>query len=259
MAGPSAGGFLILWFGAGGNFLIQAGVYALVAITILQIKFPAQKIDTIQNSPIQNIKEGISYVAKERVTRTFMMMGVIMPLLTIPIFTILPPIYAVRVFGDESGRVLGLLMASAGVGGIIGGILTASLGRFEYRGRLQLLALFFLAISLMAFAFSSSLVVALLFLALAGFFEMIFLTSNQTLLQLSIPNNLRGRVTAVVNLSSAVSPLGGMLAGVGSDLFGGPKMITIILTGIAAGIAIIVLLVSPTVRNYRLSQGMASN
>jgi len=185
------------------------------------------------------------------------MMGVIMPLLTIPIFTILPPIYAVRVFGDDSGRILGLLLASSGVGGIIGGIVAASLGRFEYRGRLQLLALFLLSMSLMAFAFSSTLVLALICLASAGFFEMIFLTSNQTLLQLSIPNNLRGRVTAVANISSSVSPLGGLLAGVGSDLLGGPKMITIVLTGIAACIAVFVFLASPTVRNYRMSQGMA--
>ena len=258
--GPSIGGFFILWFGAGGNFLIQSGVYVLVAITILQIKFPARKSAAIvRTSPLQNIRDGVRYVVKERVTRTFMMMGVIMPLLTIPIFSVLPPIYAVQVFGDKSGTILGFLMASVGAGGIIGGVIAASLGRFEHRGRLQLVALFLLSMSLIAFAFSSTLPLALFCLALAGFFEMIFLTTNQTLLQLSIPDHLRGRVTAVVNLNYALMPMGGLLAGVGSDLLGGPKIITIILASIAAGIAVFVFLVSPTVRNYRLSQGMASN
>ena len=186
-------------------------------------------------------------------------MGIIMPLLTIPIFSILPPIYAVEVFGDESGRVLGFLMAGMGVGGIIGGVGVASLGRFEHRGRLQLAALFLLAISLIAFAFCTSLPLALCCLALAGFFEIIFLTTNQTLLQLSIPDHLRGRVTAVVNLSSALSPMGGLVAGIGSDLLGGPKIITVILAGMAACIAIFIFVASPTVRNYRLSQGIASN
>ncbi|MDD5288597.1 MAG: MFS transporter [Dehalococcoidales bacterium] len=258
--GPSIGGFFILWFGAGGNFLIQSGIYVLVAITILQIKFPARKsVDAVQSSPLQNIKDGMQFIAKEHNTRTFMMMGIIMPLLTIPIFSILPPIYAVQVFGDDSGRVLGFLMAAVGVGGIIGGVVAASLGRFEHRGRLQLAALFLLSISLIAFAFSSNLPLALFCLVLAGFFELIFLSTNQTLLQLSIPDHLRGRVTAVVNLSMALTPVGGLLAGVGSDLFGGPKIITIILAGIAAGIAVLVSLFSPTVRNYRLSQGMAAN
>ncbi len=257
--GPSFGGFFILWFSAGGNFLIQASVYVLIAFTILQIKFPPHKADTTRSSPLQNIKDGIHFVAKERVTRTFMLMGIILPLLTIPIFSVLPPIYAVQVFKDESGRVLGFLMASVGAGGIAGGVVSASLGRLEHRGRLQLAALFLLSSALIGFAFSTALPTALLCLALAGFFEMIFLATNQTLLQLSIPNNLRGRVTAVANLSSVLAPLGGLLAGVGSDLLGGPKMVTIILASMSAGIAILVFLASSTVRNYRLSQGIASN
>jgi hypothetical protein len=44
----------------------------------------------------------------------------------------------------------------------------------------------------------------------------------------------------------------------GSDLLGGPKMITIILASVAAVIVILISLISPTVRHYRLSQGIAS-
>ncbi len=257
--GPGIGGFLILWFGPGGNFLVQAGAYVLIVITIMQIQFPARKSDALKGSPLENIKEGIRYVMKERVTRTFMMMGFVLPLFIIPIFAILPPIYAVEVFGDESGRVLGFLMASVGVGGIAGGVVTASLGHLERRGLLQLASLFLLSMSLISFAFSTTLLIALLFLVLAGFFEIIFLTTNQTLLQLSIPDHLRGRVTSVVNLNVALMPLGGLVAGIGSDLLGGPKMITIILAGIAAAIAVFVLLYSSTVRNYRLSQAITPN
>jgi len=253
--GPAIGGFLILWFGPGGNFLFMAGAYALITITILQIQFPPRRTGIAASSPLQNIKEGLRYVAKERVTRTFMLMGMILPLFIIPIFTILPPIYAKDVFSGESD-VLGILLAFVGVGGIAGGVVTASLGRVERRGLVQLASLFLLSLSLIGFAFCTELWAALLFLALAGFFEIIFLTTNQTLLQLSIPDELRGRVTSIVNLNAALSPLGGLIAGIGSDLFGGPKMITITLGSIAAGIAVLVLLFSPTVRNYRLSKAI---
>lgn len=259
VVGPSIGGFLIIWFGAGGSFLVQAGIYVLIAVTILLIKFPVRKVEMIQSSPLQNIRVGIQFVVQNRTTRTFILMGIIMPLLAIPIFSILPPIYAVQVFGDESGKVLGFLMASVGVGGIIGGVVTASLRRFEHWGRLQLASLFLLSATLIAFAFSSNLLVALLFMALAGFFEIIFLTTNQTMIQLSIPDSLRGRVTAVVNLTWILSPLGSLMAGVGSDLLGGPKMITIVLASMTVGVTLFVLLFSPTVRNYRLSQGTTSN
>jgi MFS family permease len=254
--GPAIGGFLLLWFGPGGNFLVQAGSYALIVVTILRIRFPARKSVAVQRSPLENIKEGIRYIMKERITRIFMMIGFILPLFIIPIFNILPPIYAVEVFGDDSGRVLGFLMASVGLGGIAGGFVTASLGNLERRGLLQLGSLFLLSMSLIGFAYSPTLLVSLLLLALAGFFEVIFLTTNQTLLQLSIPDNLRGRVTSVVNLNMVLMPLGGLLAGVGSDLLGGPKMITVILAGITAAIVVFVFMYSPTVRNYRLSQAM---
>jgi predicted MFS family arabinose efflux permease len=254
--GPAIGGFLILWFGPGGNFLCMSGAYALIAVTILQIQFPPRRPNIATSSPFQNIKEGLRYVAKERVTRTFMLMGMVLPLFIIPIFTILPPIYAKDVFGGESD-VLGILLAFVGVGGIAGGIVTASLGRVERRGLVQLAALFLLSLSLIGFAFCTELWTALLFLALAGFFEIIFLTTNQTLLQLSIPDDLRGRVTSLVNLNAALSPLGGLVAGVGSDLLGGPQTITTVLGSIAASIAVLVLLFSPTVRNYRLSKAIS--
>ena len=90
--GPAIGGFLILWFGPGGNFLCQAGAYALIAITILQIRFPASTIDTVRTSPMKNIREGLQYVARERVTRTFMIMGFIPSFFIVPILTVIIPI-----------------------------------------------------------------------------------------------------------------------------------------------------------------------
>jgi MFS family permease len=258
--GPTIGSFLILWLGAGGNFMVQAGAYALIIITIFKIHFPERTITTtIKSSPIRNIKEGVQYIKNERVTRTIMMLGFVLPLLIIPIFTILPPIYAVEVFGDESSKILGFLMASVGLGGIFGGFVVASLGHMERRGLLQLGCLFLLSLSLVGFAFSRVLIISLLFLVLSGFFEIIFLTTNQTLLQLSIPDDLRGRVTSVVNLNMALQPLGGLIAGAGSDLLGGPKMITIAMAGLAAVVVIIIFLFSPTIRNYRLSQAIRPN
>jgi len=66
------------------------------------------------------------------------------------VVTILPPIYAVKVFHGGAG-LLGILLASIGVGGIIGGIVTAYLARLERWGLLQLGSIFLLGLSLIAF------------------------------------------------------------------------------------------------------------
>ena len=253
--GPGIGGFLILWFGPGGNFLVQAGAYALIALTIMRIGFPPGTAAGPGRAVFRNIGEGLRYVATERGTRAFVLMGWVLPLFIIPNYVALPPIFAKDIFrgGPE---VLGLLLSAVGVGGIGGGVVTASLGHLERRGLVQLAALFLTGLSLIGFAFSPDLWVALPLLALSGFFEMIFLTTNQTLLQLSIPDELRGRVTGIVSLNAGLSPLGAVAAGAGADLFG-PRAMTVILSGIAAAIAIGTYFGSPTIREYRLSRAMA--
>jgi MFS family permease len=184
-------------------------------------------------------------------------MSWVLPLFIIPNFNALPPIYAKDIFGGGPDT-LGLLLSAVGVGGIVGGFVTASLGKQDRRGILQLAALLLLSLSLIAFALSTVFWVAMLYMALAGFFEMIYLTTNMTLIQLSIPDELRGRVTGIVSLRSGLMPVGAFIAGIGAD-FVGPRMMTVVLAGIAGLIAVVAYVVSPTIREYRLSAAMAED
>ena len=74
-----------------------------------------------------------------------------------------------------------------------------------------------------------------------------------TLLQLSIPAALRGRVTGIVSLRSGLMPVGAFIAGIGAD-FVGPRAMTIVLGGIIGAIAVSVFFASPTIREYRMSE-----
>jgi MFS family permease len=253
--GPALGGFLILWFGPAGNFLVQAGAYALITLTIVQINFPPGHSAGAGGGARHGMREGLRYVATERTTRAFLLLGWVLPLLIIPNFAALPPIYAKDIF-QGGPQVLGALLSAVGIGGIAGGLVAAALTRVDRRGVLQLAALLLLSLALIGFALSSELWIALPMLALAGFFEMIYLTTNQTLLQLSIPDELRGRVTGIVSLNAGLVPVGALIAGVGADLVG-PRVMTILLSGTAAVIAIVVFFASPTIREYRLSRALA--
>jgi MFS family permease len=150
---------------------------------------------------------------------------------------------------------LGTLLSAIGLGGIAGGFVTASLGKLERRGVVQLASLLLLGLSFVAFAFAAELWMGLVLMALAGFFEMIYLTTNNTLLQLSIPDELRGRVTSVMSLRSGLMPVGAFVAGMGSDLVG-PRTMTLIFSGMIGAIAVLVYLFVPVVREYRLSAAM---
>lgn len=252
--GPALGGFLILWFGPAGNFFVQAGAYALVALTILKLQLPHETARDHKATAGGSIREGWSYIKSHPTTRAFLFMSWVLPLFIIPNFNALPPIFAKDIFAGGPDT-LGLLLSAIGVGGIAGGFVTTALGRMDRRGLLQLGALFLLSLSLAAYAVSTSLLHAIACMTLAGFFEMIFLTTNMTLLQLSIPDAVRGRVTGIISLSSGLMPVGAFFAGVGADLIG-PRAMTLVLAGTIGAIAVGVFLGSQTIREYRLGRAL---
>lgn len=86
---------------------------------------------------------------------------------------------------------------------------------------------------------------------------MIYLTTNMSLLQLSIPAALRGQVTGIVSLQSGLMPVGAFITGLGSDL-PGPPTTAMILGRIVGTIVVVVFLTSPTNRDYRPSQALGN-
>jgi hypothetical protein len=63
------------------------------------------------------------------------------------------------------------------------------------------------------FSFSRSYPLSLLLLVLIGGTQMTYMTTNQTLLQLTAPEELRGRVMGIYMLNQGLLPLGSLLAG----------------------------------------------
>jgi predicted MFS family arabinose efflux permease len=220
----------------------------------MKLTLPYEKPDVEKAKLRGSFREGWTYIARNPTTRAFLFMSWVLPLFIIPNFNALPPIFAKDVFGGGPDT-LGILLSAIGVGGIIGGFVTASLGQMERRGVLQLGSLLLLSLSFIAYAFSTTLWMSFVLMVLAGFFEMIYLTTNMILLQLSIPDSVRGRVTGIISLRSGLMPVGAFLAGVGADFFG-PRAMTIILGGICGAIAVIVFFGSAIIREYRLSENL---
>ena len=89
-------------------------------------------------------------------------------------------------------------------------------------------------------------------MVLTGFSQMTFMTTNQTLLQLNIPDELRGRITSIYMLDQGLVPLGTLLAGVGAEFIGAPTVVMIM--GIACvALTIAVALWVPRVRDMRIT------
>jgi len=79
-----------------------------------------------------------------------------------------------------------------------------------------------LALLLVAFSASTSFVLSLAIMGVIGVAQSIYLATNNTLVQLAVPDALQGRVMSVYMTTWGLMPLGALPQGILADLFGAP-------------------------------------
>ena len=87
------------------------------------------------------------------------------------------------------------------------------------RGSVGLVALMFLACSAIVLGISTWLWVSLAAMFGLGFFRLVFKINNNTLVQTTIPDALRGRVMAIYNLDNGLTPLASMTLGLMAEIW----------------------------------------
>lgn len=106
------------------------------------------------------------------------------------------PEFGTVIFGG-TGATVGLLYAAPGVGALLGAVLSGWVPKVRRAGRAVLVAVAIWGAAVMAFGLAPSLPVALGALAVAGAADVISAVFRNTILQLSVPDRLRGRLSAV--------------------------------------------------------------
>jgi predicted MFS family arabinose efflux permease len=249
--GPGLAGILIEWLSPSVNFYIQGALYMLMALAVVPIKLPyREEITAKRSSIIANLRQGFEYVWSERLIWHLLSLSYIPALFIASILQIMPAI-ADDILG-HGAEVFGFLLLAMGIGGIVGTICLASLGGIFNRGGTGLLALMLLSGSVIALGISTWLLVSLAAMFCLGFFRIAFQINNNTLLQTSIPDGLRGRVMALYHLDHGFTPLAGMVVGLMAELMSANLVVT--LAGLASlGLALYAFLSYTDVR--RLAAG----
>lgn len=217
--GPTLAGVMIATLGPGENFYIQSAAYLGVAAMVLQLQLP-EIPKSRPASVTSNLREGASYVWHHPTLRTQMTLALVPVVIALP-YTALMPVFAKDVLHQGPGG-FGLLMAAPGLGAVATTLTLASLRNVERKGRLLLGAVAALGVSLMLFSLSRSFPLSLGLLVLVGATQMFYMTTNQTVLQLTAPDELRGRVMGIYMLNQGLLPLGSLFAGTVADIFSAP-------------------------------------
>jgi MFS transporter, DHA1 family, staphyloferrin A biosynthesis exporter len=232
--GPALGGALIALFGAAGNFFVQSIAYIGVLVMIYLMHIPKISSEARHSSAIANLKEGFAYIWSTPAILALLTLAYVPRVFAVPYQTLMP------VFQKDVLKVgpdgLGMLMAAPGVGAVIAVLTLASLSnRLKRQGLFLVGSIVILGLFLILFSQVRVFSLALLTLVIAGAFQMFFLASTATILQLLVPDELRGRVMSLYMLDRGFMPIGALFAGTAAHFIGAPSTVAVM------GVIVIVL------------------
>ncbi len=261
--GPAiAGGIFVLadsWFavdgwlppgraGAFACFSINALSYLAVLRALSRIRLPEKAGVSSESGSFWS---GFRYLAVHRGLAALVGVTGLFCIFAWPILTLLPP-YTKLVLGRAEGT-YSLLLSAFGGGALVGALATATFGQIGRRGPFLLLGAsaggFGLFILLMAASFWSASAACVLL----GFGMVLYLSTGQSTLQMSVPNAMRGRIMAIWAMMLSASSLPGhLIAGELARRYPIPDVLVIMLIGIVlALIGLAVLVASRTLEKQR--------
>lgn len=245
--GPALAGLMLARFEIGWVYAIDAITYLAAMIALHWV--PSTPItSTGDESPVQSIKEGLSFAVKTPVLLSIFSIDLVAMVFGMPRAVF--PELATETF-DVGPQGLGILYAAISAGALIGALTTGWVKRVRRQGRAVLLAVTVWGLMITLAGLSLwSFWLTLVFLSIAGAADVISAVFRGTMLQESTPDDLRGRISAVQIMVVTGGPrVGDIEAGLVAGAFGAPA--SVVIGGIAclAGTALIAK-GFPSLRNY---------
>jgi MFS family permease len=240
--GPAGGAAVVATIGTAACFALNGLSFFFVVIALAALHLPAHARSTNRGAIGDELKGGLRYVRDNRLVLTLTILVAMSTFLAMPILTMLPA-FATEVLVEGGGTHqtrLSLLMASQGLGAILGALIVGWIGTSRQLGRVLLVVQIGLGLLIAAFAMSRSLPLSLVLLFFGGVFFMALFSISFSLVQLSVPDALRGRVVSIYMVAlRGGGPLGGLVAGALADQFSASSVMAtngLVLAVLASGL-----------------------
>jgi MFS family permease len=237
--GPAVAGVLVARLGEGWCFFANGVSYiaVIVGLLLMNVDSPARAMGA---SPFEHVKEGFRFVNETAPIRALLLLLGVVSATGMP-YVVLMPIFADKILhgggqglatligSHDLGAVrLGILMGAAGVGALLGALTLAVRSGVKGLSKLVTRCCAGFGLSLMLFSFSKSFWLSVLLLLPVGYFIMLQMASSNTLIQVMVPDALRGRVMAVYSMMfMGLAPLGSLMGGALADRIGAPWAVAI--------------------------------
>jgi MFS family permease len=193
VAGPALAGVTIGAAGLATAYWIDAAT-ALVAIASVLAIRPQPPEGGGTRAGLTSIREGLAYLKGRRLLVSTFLIDINAMVFGMP--RALFPALGTGLFGGGASTV-GLLYAAPGAGALVGALFTGWVGHVRRQGWAVILAVVAWGGAITGFGLTSWLPLGLVLLALAGAADVVSAVFRNTILQLSVPDQLRGRLSSV--------------------------------------------------------------
>ena len=247
--GPAVAGITYALVGPAWCFMINGVSFLAVIAALSRMKLKLVEKEPTGTSAFHELKQGIRYLLAHRIIRTLISLIVVTSLFGVS-FAVLLPAWAVRVLGGDA-TTNGWLQSARGVGALIGALIIASLGGFNFKGRLLTLGSFFFPILILGFSFVRHLPLSLVVLVGAGIANIFIFNLANSLVQTLVQDELRGRVMGIYSLTFfGFLPVGALWIGTIAEHFGEPAAV-LLNAGIMLFLCLAIALSVPELRRLK--------
>ena len=224
--GPAVGGLTYAAVGPGLCFILNGISFSAVLTALALMRIAVLPAPTQRVSAVLQLKEGFAYVRSQPAILYLMIGSAFLSICGFSLFALMPA-WAKDVLGGDA-TTNGLLNSARGLGSMVGALLIATLSYLKRRGRMWALGSYAMPLFTLLFALMRELPLSLLMLFGFGLNLMMIANINNALIQMEVPDELRGRVMSIYTLVfQGGFPIGSLLAGAAAAQIGEPTTIAI--------------------------------
>lgn len=191
--GPALAGFVIARFSLGLTYALQAVAFLLAAATLVSVG-QLRPEGGGRAVSFSSIREGLGYLRGERLIQACFLIDINAMVFGMP--RALFPALGTGLFAGDATTV-GLLYAAPGMGALVAAITSGWVGGVSRRGRVVVGAVIVWGACIAVFGLIPFLPLALVLLGLAGAADVVSAVFRNTILQLTVPDALRGRLSSI--------------------------------------------------------------
>jgi MFS family permease len=210
LLGPSLGGIIIALANPGIAYMVNSGLFIASVIAVLALR-DIQAVEGRKRPRFtrRELLQGLRFVLQTPIIFALITLDFGVVLFTS--YRMLTPIFAEDILGKGAAG-MGALQTAPAVGFLIASGVLLMLGDVQKKGLAVVIGVVGYAIATFAFAVSEVFLLSLLFMALMGAFDGIGAIVRKTTVQLLVPDEIRGRATAVMQVFTRGTTSAGFVA-----------------------------------------------